>query len=148
MGDVVNEFSISVDQINDFEFRVKFDGPHHPHLLMDEPPPLGQDSAPNAGRILAAAIGNCLSASLLFCSRRTGVTVDKIHTDVKVQIVRNENRRLRIGKVDVIIDPGLDAAAMQAAGRCLEMFEDYCTVTQSIRNGIPVNVTVKGAQPQ
>jgi organic hydroperoxide reductase OsmC/OhrA len=148
MSDVANEFSISVDQISDFEFRVKFDRPQHPHLLMDEPPPLGNDSAPSAARVLAAAIGDCLSASLLFCSRRMGVKIENIHTEVKVQIVRNENRRLRVGKIDVMIDPGLDAAAMAQADKCLGAFEDFCTVTQSVRAGIPVNVTVKGTNPQ
>lgn len=148
MSDVVSEFSISIEQITDFEFRVKFDGPQHPHLLMDEPPPLGQDAGPNPSRVLAAAIGNCLSASFLFCSRRAGLVVDRIHTDVRVQVVRNEARRLRVGKVDVVIDPNLDEATADKAARCASIFEDYCTVTQSIRQGIPVNVTVKGLNPQ
>lgn len=148
MAEAAKEFSISIDQINDFEFRVKFDGPQHPHLLMDVPPPLGHDAAPDAERVLAAAIGNCLSASLLFCARRKGVPIENIHTEVKVQVVRNENKRLRVGKIDVMIDPGLDAAAMAHAERCLETFEEFCTVTESVRAGIPVNVTVKGANPQ
>ena len=148
MSDVVSEFSISMEQIADFEFRVKFDGLHHPHLLMDEPPPLGHDAGPAAARVLAAAIGNCLSASFLFCSRRAGLVVGKIHTDVRVQIVRNEARRLRIGKVYVVVDPSLDEAEAEKSARCAAIFEDYCTVTQSIRKGIPVNVTVKGLSPQ
>ena len=147
MSDVAAEFSISLEQISDFEFRVKFDGLNHPHLLMDEPQPLGHDEGPNAARVLAAAIGNCLSASFLFCSRRAGLVVDKIHTDVRVQIVRNEAKRLRIGKVDVVIDPHLDEATADKAARCAGIFEDYCTVTQSIRHGIAVNVSVKGMHP-
>ncbi len=148
MSDIAAEFSISVEQINDFEFRVRFDKEQYPNLLMDEPPPLGGDSAPSATRVLAAAVGNCLSASLLFCARRAGVNIPGMHTNVKVQVVRNENRRLRVGKIDVVIDAGLDASAGGPALRCLEIFEDYCTVTQSIRQGIPVSVSVKGMSPQ
>ncbi len=144
MSEPVSQFSITVEQIRDYEFRVRFDKEQFPELLMDEPPPLGQDRGPNAGRVLAAAIGNCLSASLLFCARKARVPVDNLHTEVKVQVVRNENRRLRIGKVEVVIDPHTPEAERDNARRCLELFEDFCTVTASVRQGIDVAVTVKG----
>lgn len=146
--DIASEFSILVEQIEDYEFRVKFDKPHQADLLMDEPNPLGHDSGPNAGRVLGAAIGNCLSASFLFCARRSGVKVQPIRTNVKVQIIRNENRRLRVGRVDVVIDPGLDDVEREKAKNCMAEFEDFCTVTQSVRRGIPVNVLVKGVDEE
>jgi uncharacterized OsmC-like protein len=148
MPDVVSEFSIAVDQVDEYEFRVKFDKEQHAHLLMDEPPPLGHDMGPNAVRLLAAAVGNCLSASLLFCARRNGIRAANMRTTVKVQVIRNENRRLRIGKLEVIIDPGMGDLDQSKTARCLEEFEDYCTVTQSIRKGVAVNVTLKGLKPQ
>ncbi len=61
---VVSAFDIRVEQVDGFSFRTKFDKSQFADLAMDEPPPLGRDTAPNAARILAAAIGNCLSASL------------------------------------------------------------------------------------
>ena len=54
-------------QLDGFQFLVKFDKEQFEPLRLDEPPPLGHDTAPNAARILAAAIGNRLSASLVFC---------------------------------------------------------------------------------
>jgi uncharacterized OsmC-like protein len=49
--------------------------------------------------VLAAAIGNCLSASLVFCAaRKAGVKLSRVSAEVKVQIVRNENKRLRVGR--------------------------------------------------
>ena len=144
MSDIVTEFSISIDQLQDYEFRVHFDKEQHEPVRMDEPPPLGKDAAPNAARMLAAAIGNCLSASLLFCAKRKGAKIDKIHTNVKVRIGRNETKRLRIDSVEVVIDPQADPAEMAKALECLNTFEDFCTVTASIRQGIPVSVSVKG----
>ena len=106
--------------------------------------PLGRDKGPNPSRILAAAIGNCLCASLLFCARKARVEVGPIHADVKVQIIRNEDRRLRIGKVEVTLDPRLAESEREKARRCLDIFEDFCTVTESIRGGMEVVVSVKG----
>ena len=144
MSEVVNQISLGIDQVEDYQFRVKFDKEGLPDLIMDEPPPLGRDLGPSPARVLAAAIGDCLSASLLFCARKARVELGPIHTDVKVQIVRTENKRLRVGRVEVIIDPNLPEAEREKARRCLDLFEDFCTVTQSVRAGIDVAVTVKG----
>jgi organic hydroperoxide reductase OsmC/OhrA len=144
MSETVSEFTIAVDQIQDYEFRVRFDKEGLPDLIMDEPPPLGRDSGPNPARILAAAIANCLSASWLFCARKARVDLGPIHTQVRMQIVRDENKRLRVGKVEVVIDPNLPESEREKARRCLHVFEDFCVVTQSVRDGIDVAVTVKG----
>jgi uncharacterized OsmC-like protein len=145
-ADVVTEFTISLEQIKDYEFRVTFDKEQHPSIETDEPPPLGGDKAPNATRLLAAAVGNCLSASMLFCSRKSKVSIDKINTKVTVQIVRNKDRRQRIGRLSVEIMPQIAEADKTKASRCLEIFEDYCVVTQSVRQGIPVDVEIKGIE--
>lgn len=144
VAEVVSEFAVTVEQVQDFEFRVRFDKAQFQELDMDEPAPLGRDAAPNAARILSAAIGNCLSASLLFCARKARVAVGPIRTSVRTRIGRNDRGRLRIAGVDVEIDPNFADPEKQQAARCLEMFEDYCVVTQSVRQGIDVRVAVKG----
>jgi uncharacterized OsmC-like protein len=111
---------------------------------MDEPAPLGHESAPNAARILAAAIGNCLAASLVFCLSKAQVTDAGVSADVRVEVVRNEHRRLRIGSVDVTLYTKLPAAH-PALQQCRATFEDFCVVTQSVRQGIDVHVRVEGA---
>jgi len=142
-GAVASRFSVHVEQIDGFEFRVKFDKEQFAPLLFDEPPPLGHDGAPNAARVLAAAIGNCLSASLVFCLQRAHVVASGVTADVDVEIVRNAARRLRVGKVNVTLHTSLplDDPALVA---CLGTFEDFCIVTQSVRQGIEVGVQVVG----
>lgn len=144
MSEPVSEFSLSIDQVNDYEFLVKFDKPPGAELRTDETPPLGKDQGPAPSRLLAAAVGNCLSASFLFACRKAGVAVPRIHASVKAQIVRNEKRRLRIGKMEVDIDPGFNAEDAAKAKGARQVFEDFCTVTQSVRDGFPVEVRVKG----
>ncbi len=140
----VNVFSIEIEQIQDYEFRIIFDKPQFEEWRLDEPPPLGRDSGPNPARALAAAIGNCLSASLLFCARKAKVELGPIRTRVTTEIVRNERGRMRIGKVAVHIDPGVKDEDRERALRCLDLFEDYCVVTQSVRTGVDVEVDVAG----
>ena len=139
--DQAGEFTLHVEQVDGFDFRVRFDKERYADLRMDEPPPLGHDASPNPARILAAAIGDCLSASLVFCLKRRGVVVDGLRSEVRVQLVRNENKRLRIGNVEVSIHPQ-GAIPDEALDACLKTFEDFCVVTQSVRQGIDVKVSV------
>ena len=136
------DITITMEQIRDYEFRVKFDKEQYPDLLLDEPPPVGHDTGPNPSRLLAAAAGNCLSASFLFSARKMRVNIQSLHTTVKVWYTRNEKGRLRIGKMKVAIAPKFDPADASKIQRCLELFEDYCVVTQSIRSGIDVSVSM------
>lgn len=142
-SDVVSAFDITLTQKDGYLFETTFDNPNHDPVFLDEPAPLGRDEAPNAARILATAIGNCLSASLVFCLQKNGTKLTTgVTAKVHLEITRNEHKRLRIGKVTVALQtpPGVDAAAMQ---KCLPLFEDFCTVTASIRQGIDVAVSVQ-----
>jgi uncharacterized OsmC-like protein len=134
-------FSMTMEHLKDFEFKVKFDWEDADELLLDEPDPLGGEKGPNASRLIGAATGNCLSASLLFCLRKSRVDVTGIKTVIRGRMERNEDKRMRIGGIEVSIE--LDTPAEKAKlDRCLNLFEDYCVVTQSVREGIPVSVEV------
>ena len=137
-------FSISVDQVRDYQFRVKFDKEHYPELFLDEAQPLGGDTAPNPSRILAASMGHCLCASLIFSARKVRADLEHVRATVKVWYARNQQGRLRIGRIKVEIRPKFAAGADPARiERCRALFEDYCVVTQSVRAGIETVVELE-----
>lgn len=142
MSEPAGRFSLRVEQVDGFEFRVRFDKEQYADLLLDEPEPLGRDRAPNPARILAAAIGDCLAASLLFCARKARVPVTGLAADLDVELVRNERKRLRIGRIGVTLRPKVEGGREALAG-CLDVFEDFCVVTQSVREGLAVDVKVE-----
>ena len=145
MNDVVSSFELQLNQVNGYEFSIAFDKPFAP-LRTDEPPPLGHDAGPNPSRILAVAIANCLAASLVFCLQKKGETLTGVTASVHMDIVRNPQKRLRIGKVSVQINAPI-AADDPALTSCLTLFEDFCVVTQSVRDGIEVDVKVNASGP-
>ena len=138
-----NEFTVTLDLKRDFQIEAGFALPGVAPLLMDEPAPLGEDTGPNAARVLAAAIGNCLSASALFCLRKARVEVLGMHTTVNVTMERNDSGKLRIANVSVKLEPTVAEEDRPRMQRCLDIFEDYCIVTQSVRDGLNVNVAVE-----
>lgn len=135
-------FTITMEHMKDLAFKVRFDWDTAPPLLLDEPEPLGRRQGPNASRLIAAAVANCLTASLLFCLQRSKLSLAGTTTTVSGTMTRNEKGRLRIGGLKVRINLPVDAADAQRLERCLGIFEDYCVVTASIRKGIPVEVEV------
>lgn len=136
------QFSFTLEQQDDFAFLIRFDQ-DIPPLLTDEPPPLGKNAGANPSRLLAASVANCLSASLLFALRKFKNNPGPITTVVTAHMERNEQKRLRVGSVDVMIQVDSPADSLEHLDRVLDQFEDFCVVTQSVRSGFPVSVTVR-----
>ena len=137
------DLDLSLELQDGYRFLVDFGDARFPRSIMDEPAPLGEDSGPNAARVLAAAVGNCLSAGGLFCLRKAHVKVGALRTSGHVTQARNERGRLRITGIDATLHPQVATDALPRIGRCLEIFEDFCVVTQSVRGGVDVRVAVE-----
>jgi organic hydroperoxide reductase OsmC/OhrA len=135
-------FSIELEHLQGYEFKVRFDWDAAPDVIMDEPPPLGNQQGPNASRMLAAAVGNCLSASLLYCLSKAEPMPGSVRTTASCQLVRNAGGRLRIGAIDVVLGVSAELVDSPRITRCLDLFEDFCVVTASVSKGIPVKVQV------
>jgi organic hydroperoxide reductase OsmC/OhrA len=136
-------FSVDLEQQQGYEFRVKFDTTGVQELLLDEPAPLGGGRGPNAARLVAAAVANCLSASLMFClAGKFKQKPGPLRARATARLERSARGRFRIAGIGVKITLADRADAIQHLERCGEQFEDFCIVTQSIRDGIPVSVEV------
>jgi uncharacterized OsmC-like protein len=78
------------------------------------PSPLGEGRGSSPVQLLAAAVVNCLS----------------------------EEGRVRVLKIEAKLHLGVDADKLEHLDRVLEQFEDFCTVTQSVGQGIPIHTRV------
>jgi organic hydroperoxide reductase OsmC/OhrA len=139
-------FSVELEQGSGYEFVVRFDSRDVAELVLDEPPPLGGGKGPNAARLVAAAVANCLSASLVFCLRgKFKQSPGPVRAMATGRLERNEQGRYRIAGIDVVLSLAENYGEMPHQQRCLEQFEDFCVVTESVRRGIPVSVSVVDA---
>lgn len=139
------EVGVTLKQVDDYEFRVRFEGTRIDELTTDEAAPLGRDAGPNPSQLLLTSVANCLAASLLFALRKFKNTPAPLHADARAHITRNAEGRWRVGSMDV--DLTLDDApdALRNLERALAQFEDFCIVTESVRSGVEVNVRVRDA---
>ena len=135
---------VRLTQSQDYRFDVEFGG-EVPVLRTDEPAPLGTGTGPSPVQMLAAAVGNCLSDSLLFALRKFRQQPEPLRTEVLAEVGRNADGRLRVLKMTATLHLGVPAASLEHLDRVLGSFESYCTVTQSVGQGIPVEVQVLDA---
>lgn len=126
-------------------FSVDFQQEGVPACVMDEAAPLGDQTGPDAARGLAASVADCLSASLLFCLRKVDREPGGMETVMDGFMTRNERGHLRVGELAATVRlQGLDAGDTRVR-RCVHLFEEHCPVTGSVRQAIPVQVTVTDA---
>lgn len=139
--------TVNLSQRQDYQFDIAFGG-DVPAMLGDEPPPLGQARGPSPVQLLAAAVGNCLSDSLLFALRKFKQAPEPIRCEVQAQVGRNPEGRMRVLNMVAKLTLGVPGENLQHLDRVLEQFEAFCTVTQSVGQGIPIEVEVWGADGQ
>jgi len=135
-------FEFDLELQDGYRFLTRFDLEGIPDLITDEPPPIGEGVGPSPSRLLALSCANCLGASLLFCFKKARVDVAGLKVRVRTELARNEKGRLRIGGIQVVLQPDIQPDDRDRIGRCLSLYEDFCLVTESIRSGIEVDVKV------
>lgn len=134
--------NVSLTLETGLQFRVGFGIPGVPELVTDAMPPLGAGHGPDSEKLLVAAVANCLSASLAFSLSKYKNPEVPMRTSADARLTRNAQGRLRVQSISVDIHLGVPASSLRLLDRALAQYEDFCTVTQSIRAAIPVAVQV------
>lgn len=135
-------FTLTLDRASGYRFSATSGREGAPVLVADEPPPLGEGAGATPTELLGTAVGACLASSLLFCLEKARIPVADLKTRVEGQVERNEKGRLRVSRIDVTMDLFLAPGGGNRIDRCLSLFEDFCTVSGSVGQGIDIKVVV------
>ena len=139
-----SEPSVTIRHVKDFVFTIDF-GESLPDLLVDEAVPIGGGQGPHPEQLLIAGVANCLCASLVFALGKFRQDGNGVEADARCKIERNAEGRLRVLGIEVGLRLGAEARDMPRIDRVLEQFERFCTVSESVKAGVPVSVTVHDA---
>jgi len=137
------EYAIRIKRLEGYRFEVDFGPEVHGKIFVDEDPPLGSNDGADPSRLLAASIAQCTLSSLLFCMQKSRATVGDMEAEAKITFGRDENRKLRIMGISITADVTVPEEEKAKLDRCLPMFQDYCTVSQSVKRGIPISTEIK-----
>ncbi len=132
-----------LEQIDRYEFVVRFPGSSYGPINVDEAPPIGKGRGPFPIESLAMAVGHCMSSTLFNSLERAHVPVTPLRTTVRVEVGRNEKGRQRVRRLGVQIETSpVNESDRSRFVHCVEIFADYCTVSGAVREGIPIEQNV------
>lgn len=133
------EVASELEQVDRYEFRATYPGQPFGPWTVDEAAPVGKDRGPGPTRTLATAVGHCMSSTLVSTLERAHVEVAPLRTIVSVEVGRNERGRLRVRGLSLeIITRPLHEEDRPRFDHCVAIFEDFCTVSGAVREGIPI----------
>ena len=136
-------YEINMEKLENYKFLVDFGG-SIPSLLMDETEdvPGGEETGPTASMLMGAAVGNCLSASLVFCLSKKRVNLKNLKTKITLKRKRNDKGYWSISGIVVDLQPEIAEEDRERFDKCVEIFRNYCIVSNSIETGIPLTVNI------
>lgn len=132
-------FTVNLKLLENYLFEIDFG--EFGNIITDEPPPVGDGEGPGPAALLAASVANCLAASLLFAVRKYKDDPGEVTATVTGELGRVD-RYLRITHLSVQLRLGNTGESIESLPRVLSQFENFCVVTQSVKQGIPVDVEV------
>lgn len=126
-----------------YKYDISFDELPGVKIVSDEPVPTGKSEGVTAAMMLSGAVGHCLCSSLLFCLDKSRVKAKDLSADVELAMERNEKGKWRVKEIKVNLKPIVDDIDSKKLDRCKELFEDFCIVSSSVREGIKIDVNVE-----
>ena len=126
-----------------YKYDISFDELPGVKIVSDEPVPAGKSEGVTAAMMLSGAVGHCLCSSLLFCLDKSRVKAKDLSADVELAMERNEKGKWRVKEIKVNLKPIVDDIDSKKLDRCKELFEDFCIVSSSVREGIKIDVNVE-----
>lgn len=134
-----NQFCVKLKLIENYLFQIDFG--EFGNLLTDEPAPMGGGEGPDPASLLAAAVVNCLSASLMFAFRKYKDDAGELTATVTGTFGR-VGKYQRVTQLNVQMQLGAARADLPNLDKVVSQFENFCTVTESVRNGVPVTIAI------
>jgi uncharacterized OsmC-like protein len=114
------------------------------NLFIDEQHKKSKDKiGPNPSKLLALSILGCMAASFAFCLQKKNFSLPDIEGKAVITSKRNKKGFWRLKKIDIVLNPTIESPEMyKRVDQCKKFFEQFCIISESIREGIEINTTV------
>ena len=114
-----------------------------PPLGLDMPLDFGGKSRfPCPDELFFSAVGGCVLTTFLHFKERLELSLKGLRVSVKGNVGSIGPEGYRITAIDVLITMEVDDEERLKAEKCAELAKEYCHLTRSLEQGIPIKVSV------
>jgi organic hydroperoxide reductase OsmC/OhrA len=136
--------AVELEQVENYRFTATYPGQPFGPNVVDELIPVGGSAGPSPVLSLATAVGHCMSSTLVHTLERAHVPIGPLRTVVDVEVGRNDRGRLRVRRLTLqLLTAPLHAEDQARFDHSVAIFEDFCTVSGAVREGIPITTQVR-----
>jgi uncharacterized OsmC-like protein len=110
---------------------------------VDEPSSFhGSDLGPSAVEYLLIGVGGCLGTTFIYCLQKKNIELEMLKVEVDGKLSHTSPKMLlRLVNIDVDLKfTPKEGSSDVEINRCIKEFLDYCIISNSIANGLPINV--------
>lgn len=118
---------------------------HFSDMDLDEPESFhGTDIGPSPVEYFLIGIGGCLGSTFAYCLQKQDVEIDLLEVVVDGQL-KHTGPKMGLKLVNIeaeLLITAKNEASSDKIEQCIKNFRDYCIVTNSITQGVPLDVKV------
>ena len=118
---------------------------HFHGIHVDEPESFhGTDVGPSPVEYFLIGIGGCLGSTFKYCLQKQDVEIDLLEVVVDGQL-KHAGPKMSLKLVYIEAELFITAKNEESSDKieqCIKNFRDYCIVTNSITQGVPIDVKV------
>ena len=118
---------------------------HFNDIQVDEPESFhGTDKGPSPVEFFLIGIGGCLGSTFTYCLQKQNVEIDTLEVVVDGQLKHaGPKMLLRLVNIEAeLLITARDNDSSEKIEQCIKTFREYCIVTNSITQGVPLDVKV------
>ncbi|MFX0075267.1 MAG: OsmC family protein [Candidatus Hermodarchaeota archaeon] len=111
---------------------------------VDEPVSFhGTNLGPSAVEYLLIGIGGCLGTTFIYCLQKKNIKLETLKVEIDGKLTHTGPKML-LRLVEVYVDLKFspkEASSDLEVNKCIKEFKEYCIVTNSIANGLAINIS-------
>jgi organic hydroperoxide reductase OsmC/OhrA len=103
----------------------------------------GMSKAPCPDELFFTAVGGCLLTTFLYFKERLTLTLRELRVSIQGKVDYLGPKGYRISEIIIVIYVKVPLNEQSKAEECTELATNYCHITRSLEEGIPLQISSK-----
>ncbi len=115
-----------------------------PKMKLDMPTEFGgMGSAPCPDELFFTAIGGCILTTLIYFKERLNLNLKELSVSVQGTVDYLGPKGYKVSKIQIVVNVKVPITEKSKAEECIELATNYCHLTRSLEEGIPLQISSK-----